>query len=207
MFEKIFPCPICQQSCSLDEIYSYKVEKHKRPNSLSMRMFKKAKLICIYARCGKSYPLETIHHHEMFECPHRRILCPAQGCNFIYNVETVIIHSINCSFHLLYCAICKSLYNVTVLTHDCNIIKSQRSIYSFFKYYHENPPANHLHKDIFLQNNSYTETFEDRCKMNFAMFMCVAISNPPPTSVLTKRILRRQNGAVDLSSPNTYNTD
>ena len=172
-----------------------------------MRMFKKAKFICTYAGCGKSYPLKTIHHHEMFEYPHQRILFHAQGCNFINNVETVIIHSINCPFHLLYCKICKSLYNVSVLTNDWYILKSQRSIPSFFKYYHENPPANHSHKDIFLRNNSYTETFEDRCKINFTMFMCVAISNPPPTSILTKRILRRQNGVVDLSSPTTYNTD
>ena len=114
-----------------------------------MRLFKKAKFICTYAGCGKSYPFEKIHHHEMFECPNRRILCPAQGCNFINNGEIVITHSINCHFHLLYCAICKSLYNVSVLTHDCNIIKSQRSI-PLFKYYHENQPANHSHKDIFL---------------------------------------------------------
>ena len=131
MFEKIFPCTICQQSCRLDEIYSFKVEQQKRPNSISMRIFKKAKFICTYAGCGKSYPLETIHHHEMFECPHRRILCSAQSCNFINYVETVIIHSINWPFYLLYCAICKSFYNVSVLTHDCNIIKSQRSIHLF----------------------------------------------------------------------------
>ena len=142
----------------------------------------------------------------MFECPHRSILCPAQGCQFINNVKSVIIHSINCPFHLLYCAICKSLYNVSVLTHDCNIIKSQSSIH-FFKYYHEYPSANHSHIDIFLRNNSYTETFEDRCKINFVMFMFVAISNPPFTSVYTKRILRRQNWVVDLSSLTTYNLD
>ena len=144
----------------------------------------------------------------MFECLHRRILCFAQGCNFINNIETVIIHSINSPFHLLYYAICNSLYNVSVLTHDCNIIKSLiLSIPSLFKYYHENPPANHSHKDIFLGNNSYTETFENRCKINFTLFMCEAISNPKPTPVFTKRILRRQNGVVDLSSPTTYNTD
>ena len=96
-----------------------------------MRMFNKAKFICSYAGCGKSYPLEEIHRHQMFECPYRSILCPAQCCQFINNVETVIIHSISCPFHLLYCGICKSLYNVSVLTHDCNVIKSQRSISSF----------------------------------------------------------------------------
>ena len=204
MFENIFPCPICQQSCRLDKIYSYKVEKKKRPNSISMRKFKKAKFICTYAGCGKSYLLETIPNHEMFECYYRSILCPAQGCKFINNVETVIIHSINWPFQLLYCAICKSLYNVSVLIHDCNVIKSQRSIF-FFKYYYENSPANYLHKDIFIRNNSYTETFEDSGKINFAMFMAVAISHPQFSSGFTNRILQRQNGVVDLSSPTTYN--
>ena len=122
LFETIVPCPICQQSCRLNEIYSYQVEEKKRSNSISMRMFNKAKFICSYAGCGKSYPLETIHHHEMFECLHRSILCPAQGCKYINNVESVNIQSINCPFHLLYCAFCKSLYNVSVLTHDCNVI-------------------------------------------------------------------------------------
>ena len=93
-----------------------------------MRLFKKTKLICTYTTCKKSYPFETLHHHEMFECPHRRILCPAQSCSIINNVETVNIYSINCPFYLLYCAICILLYNISVLTHDCNIIKSQRSI-------------------------------------------------------------------------------
>ena len=168
-----------------------------------MRMLKKEKFICTYGGCGKSYLLQTIHHHEMFECPQCSILCPEQVCNFINNVETLIIHSINCPFILLYCEICKSLYNVSVLTHDCNVIKSQRLI-PFFKYY---PPSDHSHKDIFLCNNSYTETFEDRNKINFAMFMCVALSHPPPTSVLTTRILIRQNRVVELLSPTTYNTD
>ena len=171
-----------------------------------MRMFKKAKFICSYAGCGKSYPLEKIHHHEMFECLHRSILCPAQGCKFINNVETVILHSINCPFHLLYCALCKSLCNVSVLTHDCNVIKSQRSI-PFIKYYHENPPANHFHKDAFLGNYSYTETFEDRNNINFSMFMSVALSHPPPTSVLTRQIHQRQNGDEDLSLPIINNTN
>ena len=38
------------------------------------------------------------------------------------------------------------------------------------------------------------------------MFMCVAISNSPPTSILTLQIFRRQNEVVDLLSPTTYNT-
>ena len=40
MFEKLFPCPICKQFCNLNEIYTYQVENNKRPNSISMKMFK-----------------------------------------------------------------------------------------------------------------------------------------------------------------------
>ena len=147
----MLPCPICKQSCHLNKIYTYQHEKTKRPNSVSMRMFKRVQFICSYAGCGKSYPLEKIYHHEMFECSHRSILCPAQGFQFINNVEIVIIHSINCPVYLLYCAICKSLHNVSVLTHDCNVIKSQSTIPSGFKYYYNNSPPNHSHKDVCLE--------------------------------------------------------
>ena len=122
MFESILPCPICKQSCHLNEIYTYQVKKNKRPNCISMRKFPRVKFICSHAGCGESYPLKFFYHLEMFECPHRSILCPEPGCQFINNVETVIIHSINCPIHLLYCAICKSFYNMSVLTHDCNVI-------------------------------------------------------------------------------------
>ena len=92
---------------------------------------------------------------------------------------------------------------MSVLTHDCKVIKSQRSIPSYFKYYHENSPPNHSHKGVFLRTSSYIETFEDRGKINYDIFLSVALSQPPPTFVLTRRILRRQNGVEDLSSFNT----
>ena len=34
MFEKLFSCPICKQSCHLNKIYTYQVEKNKRPYSI-----------------------------------------------------------------------------------------------------------------------------------------------------------------------------
>ena len=83
-------------------------------------------------------------------------------------------------------------------THDYNVIKSKRSIPSLFKYYHENPLANHFHNNVFLRNHLYTETFEDRGKINYDMIMSVALPNPLLTSVLTRRILQRQNAVEDL---------
>ena len=143
----------------------------------------------------------------MFECPHKSILCFAQSCKFINNLETVFFHFIKCLFYLLYCALCKSLCNVSVSTHDCNLIKSQRSIL-VFKYYHENLLSNHFQKDVVLRNHLYIEIFEDRKKIINDMFISVALSNPLLTNVSTKRIFQRQHGVVNLSSSNTYtNTD
>ena len=42
MVETIVPCPICQQSCRLYEINTYKVEKNKRFYYMLMKMFKKS---------------------------------------------------------------------------------------------------------------------------------------------------------------------
>ena len=58
MFKNMFSCPICKQSCCINEIYTYQVKKKKRPNSILMRIFKRVKFICSYTRCGKFYPLE-----------------------------------------------------------------------------------------------------------------------------------------------------
>ena len=44
MFYKIFSCPICKQSCHINEIYTYQVKKIKCPNSILMRMFKRVKV-------------------------------------------------------------------------------------------------------------------------------------------------------------------
>ena len=133
----------------------HKVETKKPLDSISIRMFRKAKFIWSYACCGKFYPLEKIQYHKMFECPYRSMLYLAQACQFINNVKTANIRSIICPFHLLHCAIFTSLYNVSVFTDDCNVIKSQRTILSVFKNYHNILRPNHSHKQVFLRKNSY----------------------------------------------------
>ena len=52
------PSPICKQVCHLNEIYTYQVEKNKRPNSISIRMFQSVKFIYFYAGCKVSNPLK-----------------------------------------------------------------------------------------------------------------------------------------------------
>ena len=50
MFEKLFPCPICKQSCHLNEIYKYQVEKNKRPNSIFNENVQKGKVYLLVHR-------------------------------------------------------------------------------------------------------------------------------------------------------------
>ena len=89
-----------------------------------------------------------------------------------------------------------------------NVIKSQLLIPSLFKFYHNISPPNYSKKDVFLRTNSYIKSFEDRGKINYDMFMCVALIQPPSTALSTRRILQRQNAVEDLSSfitTNSYN--
>ena len=77
---------------------------------------------------------------------------------------------------------------MSVLAHDCNLIKFKHTIPSVFKYYYNNLSPNHSNKDVFLRANSYIETFEDKGKINYDMFMSIALIQPLPTSFYTRRI-------------------
>ena len=87
--------------------------KTKRSDYISMKMFKQAKFICLYTECGKSFPLKNSNYNKNFKCPYQSILFPTLFLIF-NNVKTLIIYSITCTFYFMYCAICKSLYNVSV---------------------------------------------------------------------------------------------
>ena len=84
-------------------------------------MFKTTRFIFFYAECEKSHLLNKIYHYEIFEYLHRNILRSAT-CNVINNVHTVIFYFINCRFYLIYFTLCESLCNVSVSTHNCNVI-------------------------------------------------------------------------------------
>ena len=195
-------------------------------------MFNSTKFICSISGCGQSFPLEQINHYEMYEYPCRNIQCLAPYCKFITVLETVINHYIKCAFHLIYCAECKTFSNVLVLKHDCKVIQAQRTFPFDIKFYHENPPLNHLHGDVLLRIHSFNESFEDYYQNRNDLLMSISHGLPstssllfwrslqrknevrnnsawhillPPLPLLPQRILQRQNGVEDLLSNNPYN--
>ena len=158
-----------------------------------MRNFYKAKFICFIAGCGQTVPFEQINHHEMYEFLHWNIQYPALYCQFINKLETVIFHSIKCPFHLIYCAECNTLSNVSVFKQDCKVIQAQHIIPSYIKYYDENPPHNYSHKDVLLGIHSLNESFEDYYKHRYDLFMFVLHGLPSCIPLLSRGILQRQN--------------
>ena len=129
----------------------------------------------------------------MYECLHRNMQCPAPYCKFIIKLETLINHSIKCPIHLIYCANCKTLSNVSVLKHDCKVIQAQITICSNIKYYHDNPPLNHSHGDVLLGIHLFNKSFKDYNQNQYDLFMSVSHGWPSPTSLLSQSILQRQN--------------
>ena len=231
-FKLLITCPTCLQDCFMYEIYTYQIENIKRPESISMRMFNKAKYICSLQGCGQSFQLEQTNHHEIYESLHRNIQCPPPYCKFINKLETVINHFIKYPFHLIYCAECRALSFVFVLKHDCKVCQSQRTIPSDIKYYHKNQPLNHSHGDVLLGIHSFNESFKDYYHNWYDLFISdihvLPSTTPllsrgilqrqnevrynsawhtllPPTALLQRRILQCQNGVKDLSSSNSYN--
>ena len=57
---------------------------------------------------------------------------------------------------------------------------------------------------MFLKTNLYIESFKDKEKINYNMFMTAELSKTSPTYVFTRRILQRQIAVENLSSSNTY---
>ena len=53
---------------------------------------------------------------------------------------------------------------------------------------------------MFFRTNSYIETFEDRGKISYDLFLSLVLIKTLPTAFFTRRILQRQNAVEDLSS-------
>ena len=99
------PCSIGKQcSCFNEKIYTNNV---KRLNRLDLFQWCCSNMQSLFAltKYFKSYILKIIHHQEMFEC-FFKVFFVAQSCKFIINVETVLLHFINCPYNMLYCAFC-----------------------------------------------------------------------------------------------------
>ena len=200
-------CPTCKQYSSLDEINTYESEKRDHPDSVSMRMFNNAFFICSHSGCGQFLKLDQINQHEVYECKQRRIHCPADRCTFISRVETVIIHSVKCPFHIIYCGRCKSSYNDSVWNHQCEISKTKRLHISNWRlrFQERQSLTTHLHGDMVLIPHSFQKSYESHYKSRFDQFKsqarnstsAISLSSITPFSGRPIRILQRQHGVVD----------
>ena len=68
---------------------------------------------------------------------------------------------------MIYCGVCNTLSNVTVLTHDCKVINVQQTLRSQLKYFYEHLPPNHYHGDVFLGTYLFIESVEGCNKIRY----------------------------------------
>ena len=119
-FQYKIRCPTCKQFSSLDDIYTFNENKRHHSDSVSMRMFKKALFICSHAGCAQSFQLEKINQLEINECKQRRIHCQANRCSFVIRVDHVIIHSVQCPFHIFIAVVVR--HHIIILFANLNVI-------------------------------------------------------------------------------------
>ena len=192
---------------SLDDICTFNEAKRHHPDSVLMRMLKKALFICSHAGCAESLQLEKINQHEINECKQWRIHCPANRCSFVSRVEHVIIHSVQCPFHIFYCGPCKISYNDLVWKHECHISKVIQVRYSKHKRssrYRQSPPT-YLHGNVILTKHSYKNSFEFYNQTRPDKFISQARNFSSPFSFLLifslsgrpSRILQRQHTIIE----------
>ena len=178
-----------------------------------MRMFNQAVFICSHTGCGQSLPLEMINQHELYICKQRRIHSPADRCSFISRLDHVIIHSVQCPFHIIYCGRCKTSYNDSGWNHECKLFKPKQVYYSRQKvsFRHRQSPLTHLHGDVILNPHSFENSFESYNQTRFDKFKSQASNSTSPFILLAispisgrpMLILQRQNGVIedDLQYP------
>ena len=126
----------CHESWNQDKIFTCTL-KSQRPDSISIRISKNTKFICLHAKCKQSHSIEKLNNHEIYECNPRCTQCPTPYCLFTNNVKTVFNHLIKYPVHLIYCGWCNTLSNVAVLTHDCKKLNDKQTLSFQFKYFYK----------------------------------------------------------------------
>ena len=171
-----------------------------------MKMFKEALFVCEHAGCGQTFSLDTINHHELYNCKNRRIYCPAHRCYFISRVESVIAHSIQCPFHMIYYANCNISYNNFAHEHECKIQKGDQLI---FRPEHvrltEPQQTTYEERDVILYPHYYTDSYKNYNEIRFSNFLTDAknstipfiFNSNAPLSERLIRILTRQNRIIE----------
>ena len=113
-------CPLCRAEVNPELVITVSTEVRDHPSSKVSKFYNELSVRCENMACNEFIPFFRITQHEIFECSKRDIQCPARNCPCIGKPNEIIIHTINCPLHQIYCQNCNSHWPVTVFGHNCN---------------------------------------------------------------------------------------
>jgi hypothetical protein len=133
-------------------------------------------------------PLADLHQHEIFKCPHRKVLCPAYLCPLTGTPEQVLEHTLQCPCHYLWCATCSRYWSRVSTGHDCQ--KSIERVKLLGSYAYElspfTPPGDQ-DGDVYLPSRPVIKTSD----LDALEDLGIRIHN------MRTQLLQRQNAVVE----------
>ena len=103
-------CPECRKSLSPEDVHTFFQEKLANPASAVVKFYSSIRELCDNGGCNKFISYENLFDHEFFQCPFRRIACPAERCPSIAPPDLTLRHSLKCPLHFIWCGTCLSKY-------------------------------------------------------------------------------------------------
>ena len=128
-FNKYFTkCPDCSEFFEYSDALTLSQEIKTHPKSISSLFYQNAKMLCGDPTCNQVLSLYNWSYHMKFCCDQRIVKCPAIQCSFTGNPNDVMSHSVQCLFHIVWCAGCKVNWTVLSTGHNCERSKELRKL-------------------------------------------------------------------------------
>ena len=121
-------CPDCSAFIKYSDVLTLEQEIKTHPHSKPSLFYQNAVIFCGNHACNQELSLSNWYYHMKFCCDHRIVKCPAIQCSVAGNPKYVMAHSVQCVFHIIWCAGCKVNWTVLSTGHNCERSKELRKL-------------------------------------------------------------------------------
>ena len=119
-------CPHCSKYIKSSDVLTLSQEIEVNPSSKATTFYNDGLMQCPNDECNQKISLSKWYKHIKFDCDHRIVKCPSIQCSFTGKPNQVFSHSIQCPFHTIWCAGCKTNWTVLTTSHNCEKSKEMQ---------------------------------------------------------------------------------
>jgi len=112
-------CPNCRAEVNPEQVRTAREEIKLNPSSKAAKFYSTLQVQCDNINCNQFYPYSDLTKHEIFTCPYREVECPAKACPCAGTPDRLLVHTINCPLHFIWCKECYSKWPVAGYVHSC----------------------------------------------------------------------------------------